>query len=136
MYKLKKFLPVLLIAALLVFCATPAYAQARYGLMTSRPIEADGILVDQDGNNMDSATWVYGVTIYADSAANAFIGLYNHDDAADLALTTSYSRYEIGEPTQYESTTELFDKPFYFDTGVVAVISVGVAWVYYGAEPN
>ncbi len=51
MYKLKKFLPVLLIVAMLL-CAGPVYA--RVILFTSQPLEAEGIFNDQDGNAMDS----------------------------------------------------------------------------------
>ena len=130
---MKKVLGLVLALALLVNIA-PAFAQARFGTRTSRPIETSGIMIDQSGNTMDYSVWLYGVTVYAD-AASSYVGLYDCDTVTELLHSTIYPRYEIGEPTQYETTTVQFDTPKYFSDGVGAIISTGVAFVEYGPEP-
>jgi len=126
MYKLKKFLPVLLIAAMLL-CSGPAFAQSRYGL-TFTPVTAD------QGSILPAGTWVYGIDIYASSAAAA-MGLY---DVATLGEATdaNLSAPEVGEATQYASEDRPFIKPIYFSTAVTVVINNGVGGIWTGQEPN
>lgn len=134
MYKLKRLLPVLLIAALLVLPAAPAFAA--YKMQTSQPVESTKIVLDQQGNAMDAPTWVYGISIFADSATNAYMGVYDCDTLTELASVTEYPLYEIGEPVQYRVTTEMFDIPLYFSDGVGIIIFVGVGFIHYGPEPE
>jgi hypothetical protein len=126
---------ILIILAAVMLFASPAFAQARYSIKTSQPLETGGIFTDQDGVTMDYAVWVYGVTIYADDASS-YIGLYDGDTTGEIFAETCYPKYEIGEPTQYETTTEWFTRPMYFSDGVGAIISVGVGFVHYGPEPT
>lgn len=127
MYKLKKFLPVLLIAAMLVLSAAPAYAQARYGGFKSAAVQTSTALV------LPAKTWVYGLEIFAD-AASSFMGIYN---CATLATASDALVVdEIGEATQYDTQSRRYASPIYFATGVTVVITTGIGWVYYGPEPN
>ena len=135
MYKRKRFLTVLMAAALLLAAAAPAFAQGRYGLHTSRPLQAEGIFTDDDGNTMDYGVWVYGVTIMADDA-NSFAGLYDCDTTSELLATTIYPKDEIGEATQYDSQTKMYDKPFWYSDGVGAIIKTGIVFVHYGPQPT
>ena len=130
----KKILSIALALALVIGTA-PAFAQSRHSIRASRTIETTGILTDQDGVTMDYSVWVYGVSIYAD-AASSYVGLYDCDTTAELNSASEYPKYEVGEPTQYEVTTEWFDEPLYFGDGVGAIIFTGVAIVYYGPEPT
>ena len=136
MFKLKKvFLMVLVLALVWAVGIAPVFAQGRYGTKTSRPIESTGILTDADGNTMDYAVWIYGLTIYAD-AASSFIGVYDCDTFDELISVTEYARDEIGEPTQFEATSVWYAKPEYYSDGVGAIISIGVGFVKYGPEPT
>jgi hypothetical protein len=103
----------------------------RNTMKVSRPIETTGIFTDNDGNTMDYAVYVYGVSIFAD-AANSFMGVYDCDTTAELLSSTIYSVDEIGEATQYDTATTWYASPVYFNDGVGAIISVGVGYVYYG----
>lgn len=132
---MKKFLLILLMAGLLLLAASPADAVSRYGTFTTQPIETTGILIGQDGNTMDYEVWVYGVTIFAD-AASSFIGLYDVDTANELNSITEFPRWEMGEPTQFQTTTDWFDQPKRFTDGIGAIISVGVGFVHYGPAPE
>ena len=114
--------------------APEAFAQARYGIRTSEPIESTGILVDRDGNTMDYPVWIYGVTIFAD-ASSSFVGLYDVDTDAELTSATIAAKDEIGEATQYDSETKWYPKPAYYSDGVGAIITTGVAQVHYGPQP-
>lgn len=125
----------MVLALVLLFGVSAFASTGRYGTRTSQPLETTGIFNDQGGIAMDYSVWVYGVTIYAD-AANSYVGLYDCDTTVELNATTIYPRYEIGEPTQYETTTEMFTKPKYFDDGVGAIIFTGVAFIEYGPEPT
>lgn len=129
---MRKFLAIVLAIALLSVAGTASAVSIK----TSYSIEAPGIMTDQDGATMDYAIWIYGVSIYAD-AASSEMGIYDCNTFAELsgASTTIYPRYEIGEPTQYEVTTQMFDKPFYFSDGVGAIIKTGVGFVHYGPNP-
>lgn len=127
MYKLKKFLPILLLVAMLLL-AGPAYAQARYGTQMSAAVETSTALL------LPAGTWIYGMTIYADSAANAFMGVY--DSATLGGCTNDTVKGETGEPTQYESTYTPLPGPVFCKNGVSVVITVGVGWVHYGPEPD
>lgn len=131
---MKKFLSVLLIAGLMLSAAAPAFAQSRYGLFTTQPIESTGIATGQDGNTMDYEVWIYGLSIYAD-AASSFMGIYDCDTMAELNSGTTYARDEIGEPTQYEYTDKMYDEPRRFTDGVGVIIFTGVGFVHYGPAP-
>lgn len=118
--------------AIMVLCAAPVSA---YEIFTSQTIETTGIVIDEDGNTMDYDVWVYGLTIYAD-ASSSFIGIYNVDTLAELNSATTYPKDELGEPTQFEATTEMYAFPRRFSDGVGAIITVGVGFIHYGPEPE
>lgn len=135
MRKLFFVLIALVVVGMLCFSLLPsAQAQSRYGLHISQPIETSGVMTDADGNSMDYPVWLYGVSIYAD-AASSFVGIYDGDVVASISLDADQVT-EIGEATQYDSYTELFPKPVYCSDGVIAIISVGVARVFYGPAPD
>lgn len=131
---MRKFMLLFLALAVSVFLASPAYAQARFGLHVSQPIESTGIATDADGVTMDYGVWVYGIRIFAD-ASNSFMGIYNADVVA-TDLTKANCKDEIGEATQHDTAERFYDKPMYFSDGVGIVISTGVGWVIYGSAPN
>lgn len=135
MSKLKRFLVILLVAALVIGFNAPAFAQSRYSTRTSRPIESTGILTDQSGVTMDYAVWIYGITIYAD-ATSSFMGVYDCDTTLELNSGTVYPKDEVGEPTAYERTSVWYDTPMYYSDGVGAIIGTGVGFVHYGPEPT
>lgn len=127
MYKLKKILPVLLIAAMLVFSAAPAYAQARYGL-TFTPV------ADDTASVLPAETWVYGIGLYGAAAAGS-MGIY---DCATLgeAVNATLAAPEVGVTAQYLSNFEWYPRPVYFSTAVTAVVGSGVGQIASGPEPN
>jgi hypothetical protein len=129
----KKFVWLLLVIALVALLAVPAFAASgRYGLRVSQALESTGIFVDDEGNNMDYGVWVYGVKIYAD-AASSFMGIYNADTESEC--TVANLKDETGEATQYDTAEKVFQQPLYFSDGVYAIITTGVGWVIYGAQP-
>ena len=133
---MKRLLTALSVLLVLMFLAMPCFAQARYGLRTSVPRESEGIAVDDNGDTMDYAVWIYGISIMADEASS-FMGVYDCDTLTELHATAlTYLKDEIGEATQYDSKTVWFDNPKYFSDGVGIVIKTGVGWVHYGPEPT
>lgn len=134
----KKVLMLLMVLMLAVGVSS-AFAQSRNSLKTSRPIESTALFTDQDGNTMDYGVWVYGLTIYAD-AASSYMAVVDCDTTNEIAMShsadTKYAKDEIGEPTQYEVTTVMYTKPFYYSEGVGARIVTGVGFVHYGPAPT
>ncbi len=132
---MRKFLSVLLaIGLLLLMAASPAYAESRYGLFTTQPQESTGILTGQDGNTMDYEVWVYELGIFADEASS-FCGLYDVDTLDELIDGTNFARDEIGEPTQYEFSWNVYSQPIRFTDGLGLIIFTGVGFVKYGPAP-
>lgn len=122
--------------------APSSFAQARYTIGVSRPLTSNGLFVDADDNTMDYAVWIYGLTIYAGST-NVAANIKNADTTAELLHTsTVYPKDEIGEPTQYETTThnyiEMYGKPMYFSEGVGGCLTgtSPVLILAYGPEPE
>lgn len=136
---MKKILSLLLAVAFLA-CVTvsPVSAQGRLSKnRTSRPLESTAIFTDQDGATMDYAVWIYGLTIFADDTTNCHLGIYDTATISEVQLGTAYARYEIGEPTQSQITTEQFTNPMYFATGVAGMVEVGgIGFVHYGPAPT
>ena len=126
MVKFKIILAILLVM-LLSMATVSAFAQARYGIRTSAPVETSTSLV------LPAETWVYGIKIYAD-AGNSFMGVY--DVATFGAATNANVEDEIGEATQYDTAESWYPEPKYFANGVSVVMSTGVGFIHYGAEPT
>ena len=126
MFKLKR-VSLILLAIVLFVWVTPVFAQARYGLRVSAPIET----------NTDAAlpagTWVYGIKIYAD-ASSSYMGI--NDAATVSAATVANTKDDIGEATQYDTAETWYAKPMYFTNGVSVQMSVGTGFIYYGPEPT
>jgi len=123
---MNKFKRLLLALILVIFMIAPCFAQARYGL-TVTPVATD------TASALGAGTWVYGIGIYASSAAAA-IGIY--DTATLGAASNTNVKGEAGQATQYVSTTVWFEKPIYFSTAVTAIVNNGVGFIYSGPEPN
>lgn len=132
--EMRKLLLVLLMVGVLSLVATPAFAQARYGIQTSRPLETTGVFTDRDGNAMDYAVYVYGISIFAD-AANSALGVYDTETITEVHNATVYAEDEIGEAVAYDSQAKWYDKPVYYSDGVSGLIQVGVGFVHYGPAP-
>jgi hypothetical protein len=122
---MKKFLFVLMLACVLALISSPAFAtgEAARGIQTSDPVEADTAAV------LTGPVWVYGISIYADAAAS-FAGIYN-GDPTDGSIK---AEDEIGEATQYETTTKWYAKPVWYSGDVGVLMTTGVFFIYYGAE--
>ncbi len=135
----KRFLVLLAMLMVLVFVVPSSFAQARFSIRTSRPNTSMGpsILTDAEGNAMDYGVWVYGISIYAGST-NAVAAIYDVSTLAALEVSRTYPKYEIGEPTQYDITTEWFTSPIYYSNGVGIDESgtSGNVFVHYGPAPN
>lgn len=129
----RKIFTVLAILSLACLLSVPAYAQARYGLRTSRPVQVDAVVTDNAGNAMDYPVWVYGIRIFAD-ANNSFMGVYDADTTGECDDTTV--RDEIGEATQYDTAVKMYDKPIFFSDGVAVIMTTGVGFIIYGPEPQ
>ncbi len=126
----RQFFVVMAVLALLVMVSSPAFAQARYGVRISAGIEAPTDLV------LPAGTWVYGWKIFAD-ASNSTAGIFDDATVVAQGATTSASlKGDIGEATQYDSKTEWFPVPIFFDNGVSIKMTTGIVWVYYGPHPN
>lgn len=121
---MRKFLSVLLIAGLLLLAA-PAYAQSRYGLFTAACEEQTALL-------LPAKTWVYGISIFGDEALS-FMGIYDTDSL--VTATAATLQNEAGVAAQFDTHTKMYAQPVYFVDGVTVVISLGVAFVYYGPAP-
>lgn len=136
-FKKMKYLVLMLCLGLLCFGVPQASAQARYSQRTSEPITTPGnIAIDDAGATMDYEVWVYGITIYAD-AASARALIKNCDTTTELFDHSTYKPDdELGEPTQYEVTTIMYDTPRVFTEGVGAAVSVGTVFIIYGPSPN
>lgn len=124
----KKLLVLMLV--LMFACASPVLAVSNNRIRTTNGIETSSTAATL---GLSSGTWVYGVTVYAD-AANSFVTLY--DASTYVGKTPADAVTELGEATQYESVTVWFPKPIYFSTGVSCYIATGVAYIYYGPEPQ
>ena len=125
MFKLKSFVSLVLILAL-AFCATPVFAQARYGVQSSGAIESHSNL------ELPAGTWVYGIKLYAD-ASSSWMAVYN---SATTEGQEAYIIDEIGEATQYDSQVVWYPKPIYCANGVSVRILIGTGYVYYGPAPT
>jgi hypothetical protein len=134
MKKLRVFQMLVLVLVIAFLCASPAFAQARYGLHTSRPLESTGVFTDRDGNAMDYAVWIYGVKVYAD-AATSELGIYDCDTVQEIADGET-AVDEIGEASQYDTAERYYPQPIFFSDGVTGVIATGVGFVIYGPEPE
>jgi hypothetical protein len=131
-------LALMVLVGMFYFSHTPSsQAQGRYGHYNSRQKETSGILTDANGNSMDYAVWIYSANIYAD-AASSFVGFYDADTQAEVntAVTNVATKDEIGEATQYDCFTKVYATPQYYSDGVWAIMTVGVASVEYGPEPE
>lgn len=124
----KKLLALTLVA-MLAF-ASPVLAASNNRIRSTNGIETSSTASTL---GLSSGTWVYGVTIYAD-AASSFVALY--DASTYVGKTVADAVTEIGEATQYETVTVWFPKPIYFENGVSCYIATGVAYIYYGPEPQ
>lgn len=127
MYKLKSILAILVIALLLF--VTPAFAQARYSLKVSVPIETSTALV------LPAGTWVYGVKVYAD-ANSSWAALYDVATIAGADADETTRKEELGEATQYDSVEIMYETPIYYTNGVTVKMTTGICFIYYGAEPG
>jgi len=115
----------LLVALVLAVSTQAAWATPR--LQASSAVESDTSLV------LAAGTWVYGVSIYADSASsNGSV----YDSATYQAGSSSNVKCEIGEATQYDTCTIWFPTPMKFSNGVSVQIDTGVITVYHGPEPQ
>lgn len=130
MQKLKLVLVGLMLLALCItLCATPAFAQSRYGVQSS------GLLTGKNNLVYSAGTWVYGWKVYA-SSASSYSTLY---DAVALDTDIAEPEFiidELGEATQYESTEVWFPKPIQFARGVSVRCITGAAIVFVGPAPD
>lgn len=124
---MQKFKLILVGLMLLALCATPAFAQSRFGVQSTGPIEASADL------KLPADTWVYGIKVFAD-ASSSVMAIYN---AATYNAGTegNLDIDEIGEATQYDSVEVWYPKPIFFDTGVSVFITTGVGYIFYGPPP-
>lgn len=123
---MKKLLLVLLMAVVLLWAATPAYAQARFGLQPSDAVETSTSLV------LGPGTWMYKAVLFAD-AASSFAGIADAAAFQDLSSTTVVD--EIGEATQFDDTVHTYDPPIYLTNGASVVMSVGTLILFSGPHP-
>ncbi len=79
---------------------------------------------------LPAGTWVYGISIHA-SSASAQMGIYDSATLGAASLPTD----EIGEATQYSTSSSPWPEPIYFTNGVTVIISNGVGFVEYGVAP-
>jgi hypothetical protein len=129
---MKKMRKILAISALiLIFAVSPVFAQARYGIRTCTVTASTNGTISAVG----AGTWVYGLKIYATNS-NAQAGLYDTATQAGVSGASASPKDEIGEATQYESTETWYSTPIYFSEGVSVLCRNGVAFVYYGPQPE
>lgn len=122
---MNRWTKVLIVLAVIMLFALPAFAQERYG---GRQIAA----TEHTASLLPAGTWVYGISIYATSA-NAQLGVYDGATLADTA--TANMDDEIGEATQYDQAVKPYANPHYFTNGVTVCVDSGTAFVEYGPAP-